>query len=168
METWSRSSHPLLLRDSRRRGETATGTTGRSIAFADNTPANWSFGLALAGQVPDISGWTKDNFSQNVPLTFLTKGQAAKRDLNRRGWKICHIDPVSDRERYKVEEAPFPKLEAEFLRFISPRNIFIIPKSISGAGELPEVIESVKAFELSHRKRNCGKVRSPQAATIST
>lgn len=105
------------------------------------------FGLALIGQVPDLSTWSGETMPLNVPLTFLTKGAAAKRDLNKQGWKVCHLDPVSDRKRYAVEEVAIATLEAEFMRFLSPRNVFLIPKAISGAGELPEVIAAIAAVD---------------------
>ena len=92
-------SLPLVIRGSGRRGERATCSNGREVVFSDNSPANWSFGLALAGQVPDIRSWTSSSLPDRVPLTFLTKGPAGKRDLNKSGWKICHIEPVSDRKR---------------------------------------------------------------------
>ena len=39
--------------------------------------------------------------------------------------------------------------EAAFRRLLSTGNMFLIPKAISGAGELPELIEAVAAFERS-------------------
>ena len=147
LDTWMMSRLPLLLRDGRRRGETVDCTSGRSVIFGDNSPANWVFALALAGETPDLSLWTGETIGAHVPLTFVTKGAAGKRDLNKFGWKVCHINPVSDRGRYDIATAPTHLLEGEFRRFLSPRNIFLIPKSISGAGELPEVVEAVRAFE---------------------
>ena len=142
-------SLPLVIRRSGRRGERATCSNGREVVFSDNSPANWSFGLALAGQVPDIRSWTSSSLPACVPLTFLTKGPAGKRDLNKSGWKICHIEPVSDRKRIRIEDSPIDRLEAAFRRLLSPGNIFLIPKAISGAGELPELIQAVAAFERS-------------------
>ena len=144
-------SLPLVIRESRRRGERATCSNGREVVFSDNSPANWSFGLALAGEVPDIRSWTSSSLLDSVPLTFLTKGPAAKRDLNKSGWKICHIEPVSDRKRIRIEASPIDRLEAAFRRLLSPGNMFLIPKAISGAGELPELVEAVAVFERSAR-----------------
>ena len=143
------SNLPLIMRDSRRRGKRATCSNGREVIFSDNSPANWSFGLALADDIPDIRSWNSDNIQDNVPLTFMTKGPAAKRDLNKVGWKICHIEAVSDRRRISIKDSPNDRLEGAFRRLLSPRNMFVIPKMISGAGELLEVISAVIAFERS-------------------
>ena len=147
LNAWVQSDLPLILRDSRRRGERAICANGREVVYADNTPANWCFSMALDGKVPDPLQWDGADIARHVPLSFLSRGEAAKRDLNKAGWKVCHIVPVSDRRRYKIEEADFSLVEAEFRRFLSPRNIFLIPKAISGAGELPEVIDAIAEFE---------------------
>ena len=148
LDEWiANPSLPLVMRNSRRRGCRAVSLDGREVVFSDNSPANWSFGLALAGQTPDIRAWNGGNIQDNVPLTFVSKGHAGKRDLNKVGWKICHIVPVSDRKRIDVEESPVDRLEGAFRRLLSPRNMFLVPKSISGAGELPQVIKAVAEAE---------------------
>jgi hypothetical protein len=137
----------LVLRDARHRTEHAACSSGRKVVFADNSPANWAFSLALEGVVPDLGAWKADRIADVVPLSFVGKGRIARRCLNKAGWKVCHIEPVSDRKRRRVEDSPFERVEAEFRRFLSPRNVFLIPKAISGAGELLEVIDAVADFE---------------------
>jgi len=146
LEAWADTDLPLLLRDSRRRGDLTTNAEGRAVLFADNTPANWSFGKALDGLVPDLASWSAATIRDDVPITMLTRG-AFKRDLNRAGWKVCHIDPVSDRTRTRVETIPTAELKVRFKRFMSPRNMFLVPKSHAGMGELPEVILAIREFE---------------------
>jgi hypothetical protein len=160
LAVWLASDLPLVLRDGRNRGQTLLTASGRAIVFADNSPANWAFALALLGETPDFSAWTAETLSGHVPLTFLTKGPAAKRDLNKLGWKICHIDPVSDRRRYKRDQAPFDWISGEFMRLMSPRNMFLIPKAISGAGEIPDVIDAVTAFEREAQAKDNVLVRN--------
>lgn len=147
LDEWVQSEMPLVLRDSKRRGESIATSTGRMIVFGDNSPANWSFGLALGDQVPDIRLWRREKIGDYVPLTFLTKGKHGNRDLNKAGWKICHIDRVSDRKRQKLENVPPAEIEARFRRFLSPRNMFLIPIALSGAGELREVIDAVAEYD---------------------
>jgi hypothetical protein len=159
---WLESDLPLILRDSGRREETALSPDGRAILFGDNTPANWSLSMALDGRAPDLSGWTAETVQREVPLSFTNRG-GFKRDLNRAGWKVCHIEPVSDRKRYKAELGDPADLAARFLRFMSPRNMFVVPKAISGAGELPEVIAAVANFE-----RQQGSLRHTSEAPVAT
>lgn len=142
---WLKSDLPLVLRDGRQREKLVTCADGRKVVLADNTPANWAFAMALDGQVPDIASWNAAAIGEHVPLSFVSR--TARRNLNSAGWKVCHIDPVSDRKRYALEVADPDLLVAEFLRFLSPRNIFLVPKTISGAGELPEMIDAVRKFE---------------------
>ncbi len=145
---WQKTDRPLLLRDGRNRGMEATTFTGRKVIFADNTPANIVFDLALQGVTPLMEGWDGNISTSPIPLTFVTKGKFAKRCLNKAGWKICHIEPVSDRKRYKIENAPIELIEAEFYRFLSPRNMFLIPKELSGAGEIDVIVNAVKKIDM--------------------
>lgn len=147
LQRWLASDLPLILRDGGRRGEIVQHVGGRDLVFGDNSPANWSFALALKGEVPDLSTFSRENIGQRVPLSFVAQGEAAKRNLNKAGWKVCHIEPVSDRQRIRFEVSTMERVEAAFWRFLSPRNIFLIPKQISGAGELPEVVNAIADFE---------------------
>ncbi len=143
LNSWIASGLPLVLR----RHERDACSNGREVIFADNTPANWAFGLALEGVVPDLSSWTSDTIENHVPLSLIARLPGVRRDLNKAGWKVCHIEPVSDRKRRKIGSAPMDIVEAAFRRFLSPRNVLLVPKLIAGAGELPEVVEAVRKFE---------------------
>lgn len=147
LQAWIDSDLPLILRDTSRRGAVERHPTGRLVTYGDNSPANWAFGLALRGIVPNLAEIAERGVAETVPLSFLAKGEAAKRNLNRQGWKVCHIDPVSDRRRLRMEDSDIERLQSAFRRFLSPRNIFLIPKAIAGAGELPEVIAAIADFE---------------------
>jgi len=146
IEAWVASDLPLILRDQARRGQIVPHSTGRKLLFGDNSPANWAFALALQGESPDLAALRARPLDEIVPLSFLSRGEAAKRNLNRVGWKVCHIEPVSDRRRVRFEASELRRVEDAFRRFLSPRNIFLIPKEISGAGELPEVVSAIAAF----------------------
>ena len=78
-------SLPLIIRDSRRREQRALSFDGREVVFSDNSPANRSFGLALAGEAPDIRARNEGNIRDSVLLAFVSKGHAGKRDLNKSG-----------------------------------------------------------------------------------
>ena len=150
---------PLLMRKSGRRGEADICSNGRKVLFTDNSPANWALGLALNGTVPSIGSWSETDVRSNVPFEFTKKQGFKLIDLNKAGWKICHIEPVSDRRRRKIGDIPPEEIETAFLRFLSPANMFLIPKEISGAGEIQEVINAVRDFdERAHFRRSQGRV----------
>ncbi len=65
-------------------------------------------------------------------------------NLNKRGWKLCHIEGVGLLERKETGELPIEKLEDRFRKLLSPRNMFVVPKDRSGLGELPEMIAAVR------------------------
>jgi hypothetical protein len=152
LKAWVNSDLPLVLRDGRRRGERVEHQSGRQLVFADNSPANWSFALALRNDVPDLSKFTSDNLHELLPLSFIAQGAAAKRNLNKAGWKVCHIAAVSDRMRTAPEKSPLERVTSAFIRFLSPSNIFLVPKEISGAGELPEMIEAIRKYDCQEER----------------
>ena len=150
---WLKSDLPLVLRDGGKRGSTSVCSNGRLVIFSDNSPASWAFRLALKGEVPNIAAWSADDVRDFVPVNFIRR-RTPKDDLNRIGWKICHVEPVSDRKRYDLREVSFEIVADRFRRFMSPRNMFLIPKAIAGAGEIPQVIEAIAAFDGSTARRS--------------
>jgi len=100
LQNWFRAEVPLLLRHAGRRGKDTKHSSGRDLFFGDNSPANWAFARALDGRPPpDIATISRESLPELVPLTFTSRGEAAKGDLNKRGWKICHIKAVAERQR---------------------------------------------------------------------
>ncbi len=139
-------SLPLVTRDSRRRGEQADCSDGRIVLFCDNSPANWSLRLALAGQAPDIRAW--NDIREHVPLTFLSREPGGEAGSEQVGLEdLPHRSRVGPRQRVAIEDSPVNRLEGAFRRLLSPGNMFLVPNSTSGAGELPEVVRAVAAFE---------------------
>ena len=147
IQEWKASKIPLILRRGTLRKSRLTHKTGREIIFADNGPAHWAFNLAVKNHVPVLN----PDIIDSIPRTFIGKYSTDPRSINKTGWKLCHIAPVSDRKRYKIETAPITWVEDHFVRFLSPRNMFVVPKKISGAGELGAVIDAIREFE-RHRQ----------------
>lgn len=143
LNAWKNSEVPLLFRRGYQRKIEIKHSTGRRIVFADNGPAHWAFNQALRGAVPSLN----EGFFKTIPLAFTGSSSNDKHTINKDGWKLCHIDAVSDRRRYPIDKAPIDWIEKHFIRFLSPRNMFVIPKTISGAGELPTVISAIREFE---------------------
>jgi len=142
-----------------RGGVVIHGGSGRELVLADNSPAQWAFSCALQGcrySIEDIKSQIK---SDKIPFTFATKRaerSAVKYkatlstcdvNLNSQGWKLCHIVPVGLKSRTLVQDLSVGQLENHFRLLLKPSNHFLVPKCWAGLGEIPEVINEVRAFE---------------------
>jgi len=154
---------PLYIRKNQNnRGSLIKHESGRMLIPTDNSVAQWSAKLAYGGTTPklqDIEAWWK---SDKIPIAHALKsaerkqakyqctiGRALKPSLNGCGWKICHIEPVKIRpQRTQLCEILIDHFEAHFVRLLSPSNMFLVPKTWAGLGELPEMLEAARRFAL--------------------
>jgi len=148
-------SVPILVRKSNGRGSKIKHKEGRTIILTDNTPANWSFSMAYQGYSPDLNEIKDLLTNDKIPIVFaisaedkgkvVMKGNRRKDfDINQKGWKVCHIEEVGLRTRKKINDIPLAFLEEHFRRLISPSNMFLVPKTLSGLGELPQVVNVMR------------------------
>jgi hypothetical protein len=126
---------PIFVRKSNGRGSKISHKEGRTIILTDNTPANWSFSMAYKGYSPDLND-IKDLIDKNkIPIVFayrvedkgklvVTEYLRKDIDLNKKGWKVCHIDEVGLNTRKNINDIPLGFLEDRFKRLISPSNMF--------------------------------------------
>jgi hypothetical protein len=144
---------PLYVRkSSKNRGVELIHRSKRRIIPADNGPAHWAMINALQGTCLSVAQ-IKDkirNHEINVAMAQSRDESAnckhrarADRSLNEAGWSLRHIEDVKLRAAHgkKLTEVPIEEIENHFRRFVSPRNMFLIPKEYSGLGEL----EAMKA-----------------------
>jgi len=159
VEAWvSHRSMPLLVRKSGDRGVERRYPSGRAIVCVDNSPAHWTLACAIAGDRPTVEDLHSALTSGEWPVMFaMSKAEVAQlpryrgllsrseraRALNDGQWKVCHIDEVGLRGRGSVETFPLSTLVEHCRRLLAPSNMFLVPNSHAGFGELPEV---VKAF----------------------
>ena len=61
-------------------------------------------------------------------------------NLNTLGWKICHVNPVGIGYG-EITQLEITLLKDHMRRFLSVSNMFLIPKTHAGLGELPEFTE---------------------------
>lgn len=159
VDEWlSDSRYPLLLRKSGSRGcEHSHASSGRTLVCADNSPAHWTLAMALAGEKPTLDDLVQALDSGSWPVVFaLSRADAAKlpryrgvmarsprgKALNVAGWKVCHIRGVADASRgADLDSLSIESLVEHSRRFLAPSNMFLVPNSHAGFGELPEVLE---------------------------
>ena len=147
---------PLFVRNIRAgRGRKIEHSSGRILVPADNTPAHWSFMTAFTRHCPTIEEIHELVESDSIPIAMIFKkselenahfrGQRASIDNpNKLGWKVCHIEPVKMKARGDLADRDIDVLEAHFRNFISPSNMFLVPKAIAGFGEFDSLIQLMK------------------------
>lgn len=153
-----RADLPLLIRKgSAGRGAVRRHDSGRMLVPTDNTPAHWSFALALRGQCPSADDIARAFAQDEIPVAMAfkkvekaaakyrgTRGQVDH--LNAVGWKLAHITPVALGGIGPLEARSLPTLEQHFLRFMSPRNMFVVPLSWAGLAETDEMADAITAW----------------------
>ena len=149
-------SLPLYVRKSSNdRGSVLRHSSGRVLIPADNSPALWAYTLAYTGKCPDLEQVKEFIESDQIPIAFTLK--AAERPaarfrrplggfghLNQVGWKLAHIEGVGLNSSLPLTQTPLDKLKEHFRRFLSPANMFLVPKACAGLGELTYMIEAVR------------------------
>ena len=160
IDAWADSDLPLVVRESSGlRGGTVAHSGGRTIVFADNSPAQWAFMRAFQGYTYSLEEIRSELESGRIPFAFATKRSeksqmkykgtlSAKDNLNKRGWKLCHIDGVGLRSATLLEDFKIELLLKHFRLLLKPSNHFLVPLRWAGLGELPEVIDEVRNYEL--------------------
>ena len=59
---------------------------------------------------------------------------------NQRGWKVAHIDEVGLGYSGSLETTSLVLLTDHMKRFLSPGNMFLVPKTYAGVAETPEFL----------------------------
>lgn len=154
VEEWIQNADmPLYVRKFRgNRGQELTHTSGRILVPVDNSTAHWAFASALQGQTPSLPDVRAlmERDEMPVAMAFTKVEREAARftcnrnqvNLNTLGWKVCHIEPVGMKSRGEITQLPIEVLLKHFRRYLSPTNMFLVPKIWSGLGEMPEMIEA--------------------------
>ncbi|GAA4441708.1 hypothetical protein [Bremerella cremea] len=147
---------PLLVRKPAvGRGATIVHATERKLIPADNSPAQWAFASALRGECPTLDEVRQRLASDQIPIAMILK--KTERDqashccplgkpwnLNLAGWKLAHIESIGLKQRGDLAVTPIERLETHFFRFMAPSNMFLVPKSWAGLGEIPEMIDAIR------------------------
>jgi len=145
-------SLPLIIRRSKElRGHVYHHCSGREIVISDNTVAIWVSYHVINRKTISLSEIRKLLENKELPITLSFDGKKKEKDgatytkvlgnYNLKGWRVCHIEPVGLNSRKAIEEIDISILEEHFWRYLSPKNMFLIPKNIAGLGEIQEFID---------------------------
>jgi hypothetical protein len=152
---------PLYIRkfnEEESRGQTLKHLSGRSLITTDNSPAHWSYMMAISGSCPlseDLQRFINDD---QIPVALAFKSAERRKatytgrrnqmpNPNKLGWKICHKEAVGLKSRGSITKIPINDLETHFRLFLSPSNMFLVPKTLSGLGEIPHMVKAMQKYE---------------------
>ncbi|MDR4495157.1 MAG: hypothetical protein R3B74_12180 [Nitrospirales bacterium] len=136
----------VIRKHNRNRGTVVSSISGRLLVPTDNSPAQWVFSLAYAGECPtkrQLADLLRDD---KVPVAMAMskeeKASAARKcalgqySVNRKGWKLAHANDIGFRSSRSLGEIPDADLKAHFMAFLSPRNMFVVPSAWAGLAEV--------------------------------
>lgn len=159
IEQWiAETDLPLFVRRWGRaeaRGQVITHVSGRKLVPSDNTLANWVFIQAYEAARPSIGDIRGLVEQRALPVALALKaGERALAEFrglrgdfknpNDLGWRVCHKQAVGIRQRGLLAELPIRDLERHFRNFVSPSNLFLVPKALAGLGELLHMCTAMK------------------------
>ena len=159
IEEWiAQTDLPLFVRRWGRaeaRGQVITHVSGRKLVPSDNTLANWVFVQAYEGAMPSIGDIRSLVQQRALPVALALKAgervlaefrglRGGFKNPNDLGWRVCHKQAVGIRQRGLLAELPIRELEQHFRHFLSPSNLFLVPKSLAGLGELLHMCTAMK------------------------
>ena len=124
----------------------------RQMVFVDNSPPQWIFARAWQGWVPDRAELTEAVATEMPVAQVLKAEEQARASMTRRlaqgpstsklGLRLHHIDAVA---LGKVpQDCSLEQIQAATVRLLNPRNMFVLPGSIGGLGEIPTFIDVMR------------------------
>lgn len=144
---------PLIVRkETDKRGQAFIHRTGREIIIADNTVALWIYGHVLKGEVFTLNQ-IRDLLRRNeLPVVFMATKEIkekakyskslGKKTLSH--WKLCHIESVGFNTNTPIVDIEIADIKEHFRKYVSPKNMFVLPKEIGDLGEIAAFIEEQK------------------------
>lgn len=158
LEAWVEDDGlPLFVRKhSGNRGSVVPHATGRALVPCDNSPAQWAFVMATAGECPTLQDIRSMLAEDAIPVAMIQR--AAERaspkqrctlsrqfSVNHHGWKLAHIQQIGLNERTSIAELPMERLVSHFRALMSPSNMFVVPLAWAGMAEVEPVIQAIIA-----------------------
>jgi hypothetical protein len=147
---------PLFVRKSSNdRGSVIRHFQGRSLVPTDNSPAQWAFAQAILGKKPSLEEIKSQIEADAIPVAMILKS-AEKPNAKYRctlgrvvnpnsfGWKVAHVEPVGLSTKVPLVSISESQLFEHFHKLMNPRNMFLVPTSYAGMGEIPEFCEAIR------------------------
>jgi hypothetical protein len=176
---WSESGEiPLLIRKRKNNiGSEIKHKDGRIIIPTDNSPAQWVFTEVYNKMDIDLKAIREILENDKLPISFAPSKDESERskykctlgtkiDLNKRGWKLCHINPVGLKTRTPLQDLSIDILKDRFIRFLSPSNMFLVPKKWSGLGEFPEMVKLLGGVDAKEIRRDYKLLQNSNSSSI--
>jgi hypothetical protein len=134
------------------RGACVVGAGGRKLVPTDNSPAQWAFAFAHSGQCPRLDEVISLLERGELPVAMILKTNEREHAVYKgirgnclgtsdNGWKLAHIQDVALGGRGVIETYPASKIEEHFTRFMSPKNMLVVPAEFSGLAEVRAFLE---------------------------
>ena len=155
IDDWIEDSNmPLIVRkETNKRGQAFIhSTTGREIIIADNSVALWIYGHVLKGKVFILSQ-IRDMLQKNeLPVVFMATKEIRKNAKYTKSlgvnplsnWKLCHIESIGLNTNTRIIDLDIEVIKKHFRKYVSPKNMFVLPKEIGYLGEIESFIEQQK------------------------
>ena len=144
---------PLIVRkETDKRGQAFIHRTGREIIIADNTVALWIYGHVLKGEVFTLNQ-IRDLLRRNeLPVVFMATKEIKEKAKYSKSlgknplshWKLCHIESVGFNTNTPIVDIEIADIKEHFRKYVSPKNMFVLPKEIGDLGEIAAFIEEQK------------------------
>lgn len=133
------------------RGSTAE-IDARQMVFVDNSPPQWLFARACEGWSPDSQELAEAVNAEMPVAQVFNAAEKAAASMTRRlgqgpstsklGLRLHHIDPVALGRA--PQDCTLEQIQAAAARLLTPRNMFVLPGTIGGLGEIPTFIELMR------------------------
>jgi len=147
---------PLFIRKSALRFEMHRQPAGREIIFVDNSPAHWCMSCALDGTQPTLDEVRTELQRGKLPVVYAirntmkkiarpstsrgTQSQMSATNLNERGYKVCHIQPVGMNTAAAVESIALDDLARYTRRLLNTAAHFPWPPQESPGGQSSQMM----------------------------
>lgn len=142
---------PLFVRNysksNNNRGSITYGFSGREFITVDNSPAQWLYVMACDDHKILLNEILVLLKTGKIPVAMILPAEEKRKavycgslgktlNTQKLGWKLAHIDQIGEGlSKIKISTSKESFLEDHFKKFMSPSNMFVIPKEYAYLAE---------------------------------